>query len=106
MRVVHQVVPGRVIELRDFAVYDVPGLAAPAESAQVSGAHRPVGTSLLFIVLMTTFDTLGLSADLLRTVAEEGYTEPTPVQRPRAVGMTVAFRVPAGGTEPPQGVCK
>jgi ATP-dependent RNA helicase RhlE len=27
-----------------------------------------------------TFDTLGLSADLLRTVTEEGYTEPTPVQ--------------------------
>ncbi len=27
-----------------------------------------------------TFDNLGLSADLLRTVAEEGYTEPTPVQ--------------------------
>jgi ATP-dependent RNA helicase RhlE len=27
-----------------------------------------------------TFDTLGLSADLLRTVAEEGYTTPTPVQ--------------------------
>ena len=27
-----------------------------------------------------TFDTLGLSADLVRTVAEEGYTAPTPVQ--------------------------
>ena len=27
-----------------------------------------------------TFDTLGLSADLLRTVAEEGYQHPTPVQ--------------------------
>ena len=27
-----------------------------------------------------TFDTLGLSADLLKTVAEEGYTAPTPVQ--------------------------
>ncbi len=27
-----------------------------------------------------TFDTLGLSADLLSTVAEEGYDEPTPVQ--------------------------
>jgi ATP-dependent RNA helicase RhlE len=27
-----------------------------------------------------TFDTLGLSADLLRTVAEEGYLQPTPVQ--------------------------
>ncbi|MFI5226908.1 MAG: DEAD/DEAH box helicase [Candidatus Limnocylindrales bacterium] len=27
-----------------------------------------------------TFDNLGLSADLLRAVAEEGYTEPTPIQ--------------------------
>ena len=27
-----------------------------------------------------TFDSLGLSADLLRTVAEEGYIKPTPVQ--------------------------
>ncbi len=27
-----------------------------------------------------TFDTLGLSADLLLTVIEEGYTAPTPVQ--------------------------
>ena len=27
-----------------------------------------------------TFDSLGLSADLLRTVAEEGYVKPTPVQ--------------------------
>ncbi len=27
-----------------------------------------------------TFESLGLSADLLRTVAEEGYVEPTPVQ--------------------------
>jgi ATP-dependent RNA helicase RhlE len=27
-----------------------------------------------------TFDSLGLSADLLQTVREEGYTEPTPVQ--------------------------
>jgi ATP-dependent RNA helicase RhlE len=27
-----------------------------------------------------TFDTLGLSADLVQTVAEEGYVEPTPVQ--------------------------
>src|SRR4029078_6602366 len=27
-----------------------------------------------------TFDTLGLSADLVRTVDEEGYEQPTPVQ--------------------------
>ena len=28
-----------------------------------------------------SFDSLGLSAELLRAVAEQGYTEPTPVQR-------------------------
>lgn len=28
-----------------------------------------------------SFDTLGLSADLLRAVSEQGYTEPTPIQR-------------------------
>ena len=35
------------------------------------------------------FDELGLSADLLRTVAEEGYTEPTPVQE-RAIPLVLA----------------
>ena len=29
---------------------------------------------------MTTFDSLGLSAELLRAVADEGFTEPTPIQ--------------------------
>src|SRR5215208_1964860 len=38
-----------------------------------------------------TFDTLGLSADLLRTVAEEGYTEPTPVQE-RAIPLVLEGR--------------
>ncbi len=28
-----------------------------------------------------SFDTLGLSADLLRAISEQGYTEPTPIQR-------------------------
>jgi hypothetical protein len=36
-----QVVPGRVIELRDFAVYDVPSESAPPETAQVVGADLP-----------------------------------------------------------------
>ena len=36
-----------------------------------------------------TFDTLGLSADLLRTVAEEGYTEATPVQE-KAIPLVLA----------------
>ncbi len=36
-----------------------------------------------------TFDTLGLSADLVRIVAEEGYTEPTPVQA-SAIPMVLA----------------
>jgi len=28
-----------------------------------------------------SFDTFGLSAELLRAVAEEGYRDPTPIQR-------------------------
>ena len=38
-----------------------------------------------------TFDTLGLSADLLRTVTEEGYEQPTPVQV-EAVPLVLAGR--------------
>ena len=29
---------------------------------------------------ITTFDTLGLKPELLRAVAEQGYTQPTPIQ--------------------------
>ena len=35
------VVPGRIIELRDFAVYEVPGEAAPAAAAPGRGADAP-----------------------------------------------------------------
>jgi ATP-dependent RNA helicase RhlE len=38
-----------------------------------------------------TFDALGLSADLLRTVAEEGYEQPTPVQA-EAIPLVLAGR--------------
>src|SRR5215208_4925354 len=38
-----------------------------------------------------TFDNLGLSADLLRTVAEEGYRQPTPVQE-RAIPLVLQGR--------------
>jgi ATP-dependent RNA helicase RhlE len=38
-----------------------------------------------------TFDSLGLSADLLRVVAEEGYSRPTPVQR-AAIPLVLAGR--------------
>ncbi len=38
-----------------------------------------------------TFDTLGLSADLLRTVAEEGYEQPTPVQE-KAIPLVLQGR--------------
>src|SRR6059036_3129512 len=38
-----------------------------------------------------SFDTLGLSADLLQTVAEEGYVEPTPVQT-QAIPLVLAGR--------------
>ena len=38
-----------------------------------------------------TFESLGLSADLLQTVLEEGYTEPTPVQA-QAIPLVLAGR--------------
>jgi ATP-dependent RNA helicase RhlE len=38
-----------------------------------------------------TFDSLGLSADLLQTVAEEGYVDPTPVQA-QAIPLVLAGR--------------
>ncbi len=38
-----------------------------------------------------TFDHLGLSADLLRAVADEGYTEPTPIQD-KAIPLVLAGR--------------
>jgi ATP-dependent RNA helicase RhlE len=38
-----------------------------------------------------TFDTLGLSADLLQTVIEEGYVDPTPVQE-QAIPLVLAGR--------------
>jgi ATP-dependent RNA helicase RhlE len=38
-----------------------------------------------------SFDVLGLSPDLLRSVAHEGYTEPTPVQR-EAIPLVLAGR--------------
>ena len=38
-----------------------------------------------------TFDSLGLSADLVRMVAEEGYTSPTPVQE-AAIPLVLAGR--------------
>jgi ATP-dependent RNA helicase RhlE len=38
-----------------------------------------------------SFDTLGLSADLLQTVAEEGYVEPTPVQE-QSIPLVLAGR--------------
>ena len=38
-----------------------------------------------------SFSSLGLSAELLRAVAEQGYTEPTPVQA-RAIPVVLAGR--------------
>lgn len=38
-----------------------------------------------------SFDSLGLSADILRAVAEQGYSEPTPIQR-QAIPAVLAGR--------------
>ena len=45
----------------------------------MEGSRLP-GPILQEIVITTSFESLGLSAELLRAVAEQGYTEPTPIQ--------------------------
>src|SRR5260370_41804650 len=42
-------------------------------------------------VITTSFDSLGLSAELLRAVAEQGYTVPTPIQA-QAIPVVLAGR--------------
>ena len=45
----------------------------------MEGSRLP-GPILQETVISTSFESLGLSAELLRAVAEQGYTEPTPIQ--------------------------
>ena len=45
-----------------------------------------------------SFDSLGLSAELLRAVGEQGYTEPTPIQR-KAIPVILAGRDVMGGAQ-------
>ena len=45
----------------------------------MEGSRLP-GPILQEIVITTSFESLGLSAELLRAVTEQGYTEPTPIQ--------------------------
>jgi ATP-dependent RNA helicase RhlE len=53
-------------------------------------ASRPCGT-LKESFIVTPFEKLGLSADLLRAIAEQGYTEPTPIQA-QAIPVVLAGR--------------
>jgi ATP-dependent RNA helicase RhlE len=45
-----------------------------------------------------SFDTLGLSAELLRAVREQGYTEPTPIQR-KAIPVILSGKDVLGGAQ-------
>src|SRR5512146_2803941 len=76
-------------------------MGAPV-SAPVSRTVRPRSTSRpdrapqpregpVRSVSSMSFDRLGLSPELLRSVASEGYTEPTPVQR-QAIPLVLAGR--------------
>ncbi len=47
---------------------------------------------------MSSFDSLGLSAALLRGVAEQGYTEPTPIQA-RVIPVVLEGRDVLGGAQ-------
>ena len=53
-----------------WRAFGYPAQRPPGQKPPASAAHGDI----------LTFDNLGLSADLLRTVAEEQYAEPTPVQ--------------------------
>jgi ATP-dependent RNA helicase RhlE len=55
-----------------------------------SRGHLQASTQTPHLV-PTTFDRLGLSGELLRAVASQGYTEPTPVQA-RAIPLVLAGR--------------
>jgi ATP-dependent RNA helicase RhlE len=59
---------------------------SPAAVAAVAADRRPPETPTTL-----RFDELGLSPDLLRTVAEEGYEEPTPIQE-RAIPIVLDRR--------------
>lgn len=45
-----------------------------------------------------SFDTLGLSAELLRAISEQGYTEPTPIQR-KAIPLILEGKDVLGGAQ-------
>ncbi len=105
------VLPGRIIELRDFAVYDVPGEAAPAESAPVVGAEQPPRPVTLHA---GSCDNLGDPVEFLReatypigefngqpsaVVAETGFTR-VPyllgdlLAQPHAINVAQSFDAP------------
>ena len=67
------------------AILDVGRLAAANDRARPAPSSRSRGSRQPTARIPTqeqplTFESLGLSADLLQTVADEGYVEPTPVQ--------------------------
>ena len=53
--------------------------------------HVPRGPIVQEIVIGTSFESLGLLPELLRAVAEQGYTEPTPIQS-QAIPVVLAGR--------------
>jgi ATP-dependent RNA helicase RhlE len=57
----------------------------------VSKAKSFAGRSFRRIEIVTSFESLGLLPELLRAVAEQGYTEPTPIQA-QAIPVVLAGR--------------
>ena len=51
-------------------------------------------------VISTSFDSLGLKPELLRAVAEQGYTQPTPIQA-QAIPVVLAGKDLLGAGEKP-----
>jgi ATP-dependent RNA helicase RhlE len=68
---------------------------APGAGVAVPEGQRPgrlcFGRHSRSRTIPATFDELGLSAEVLRAVADEGYTEPTPIQQ-QAIPLVLAGR--------------
>jgi ATP-dependent RNA helicase RhlE len=76
-------VPGRLIRLSPAThPQALPGADFPKEKFICLYRCRgfPRGPIVQEIVIGTSFESLGLLPELLRAVAEQGYTEPTPIQ--------------------------
>ena len=90
--------PDRCVEYNLSLVFDGrsgqrpgPKPLIPIHTIALTGPRRTTREGPQELMLPMSFDTLGLAPELLRAVADQGYTEPTPVQA-EAIPLVLAGR--------------